>query len=395
MRDLNCELLEPLKYERRRFRFLSPSRLIASIFGDALHMMTLESVRNGALGAFQSGNLAIHAIGAGYAALNGSMRKHGVKQSDRLLSNENFDTWALFAPWVRYLVGARTNIVVALDWTDFDADDHTTLCLYLVTTHGRSTPLLWMTVRKSELADHRSEYEFKLIDRLHALISDTVEITLLADRGFGDQALYGHLEALGWDFVIRFRGNIAVEYEGVTKPAKDWVASGGRKTKLLGARVTQAGTEVPCVVTVKASKMKEPWCLASTLASRSAAEIANLYARRFTIEETFRDIKDNHFGLGLSATHIKSAKRRDRLMMLGAIAQVLLTLLGAASERAGLDRHLKTNTSKRRTMSLLRQGQFWFETLDTTRDDLLKALMTAFEEILAEHSQLREIYGAI
>jgi hypothetical protein len=29
-----------------------------------------------------------------------------------------------------------------------------------------------------------------------------------------------------------------------------------------------------------------------------------LYARRFTIEETFRDLKDNHFGMGLSATHI-------------------------------------------------------------------------------------------
>ena len=43
-------------------------------------------------------------------------------------------------------------------------------------------------------------------------------------------------------------------------------------------------------------------------------------------------------------------------MMLGAMAQALLTLLGAAGERVGLKRMLKENTVKRRTMSLFRQG---------------------------------------
>jgi hypothetical protein len=31
--------------------------------------------------------------------------------------------------------------------------------MYLVTSHGRATPLLWKTVRKSELKNRRSEYE--------------------------------------------------------------------------------------------------------------------------------------------------------------------------------------------------------------------------------------------
>ena len=37
-----------------------------------------------------------------------------------------------------------------MDWTDFDADDHTTLALHRVTGHGRATPLLWLTVGKDE-----------------------------------------------------------------------------------------------------------------------------------------------------------------------------------------------------------------------------------------------------
>jgi len=56
------------------------------------------------------------------------------------------------------------------------------------------------------------------------------------------------------------------------------------------------------------------------------------YSRRFTIEEVFRDTKDLHFGLGLSATHIRDERRRDRLLLLVAIGHRLLTLLGAASE---------------------------------------------------------------
>ena len=66
--------------------------------------------------------------------------------------------------------------------------------------------------------------------------------------------------------------------------------------------------------------------------------------------------KNLRFGLGLSATHIGKTDRRDRLLLLAAIAQALLTLLGAAGEACGLDRLMKTNTSKKRTMSLLNQG---------------------------------------
>mgnify|MGYP003348173389 CR=1 FL=1 len=387
--------LRPLINEQKHLGCTKPSQLIATLFSDHLHPMTLESVRNGALGAFQSGNLAIHAIGKGYAALNGSALKHGIKQSDRLLSNHHFDTWGFFTPWVRFLASGRPELVVALDWTDFDKDDHTTLALYLVTRHGRSSPLLWMTVRKSELADHRNEHEFTLIDHLHSLLPPEVCVTLLADRGFGDHKLYGHLEALGWDYVIRFRGNIHVEHEGVTKPASEWVATNGRKTKLEKAKVTHQKAEVPCVVTVKAAKMKEAWCLASSLSEKKAEEIVALYAKRFTIEETFRDTKDIHFGMGLSATHIKDPKRRDRLMMLAAIAYALLTLLGAASEKSGLDKTLSSSAKKKRTMSLYRQGKFWFEVLDSTRPEWRERLMAAFEEVLQEHAQLREIYGVI
>ena len=112
-------------------------------------------------------------------------------------------------------------------------------------------------------------------------------------------------------------------------------------------------------------------------------------------EETFRDQKDLRFGMGLSSTHIKDPLRRDRMLMLAAFAQGLLTLLGAASEAAGLDRYLKANTVKKRTHSLFRQGSYWYAAIPTLRDERLLPLMEAFGKIVADHEVSRELLGFI
>jgi hypothetical protein len=39
-------------------------------------------------------------------------------------------------------------------------------------------------------------------------------VTILADRGFGDQKLFAFLSTLGFGYVIRFRGNIRVTDAG-------------------------------------------------------------------------------------------------------------------------------------------------------------------------------------
>ena len=54
--------------------------------------------------------------------------------------------------------------------------------------------------------------------------------------------------------------------------------------------------------------------------------------------------------------HVSRPDRRDRLLLISALAIAVLSLLGAAGERIGYDRWLKANTVKRRTHSLFRQG---------------------------------------
>lgn len=381
---------------RSRLDRLHATHLIEEVFEDQdLHAKRVESLANGVVGALRTSVLSIHAIGQAYAELATIGAKHGVKQIDRFLSNSAFDVWRLLESWAKFVIGARKEIVIALDWTDFDLDDHTTLAAYVVTNHGRATPLAWKTELKSKLKGKRVALERTFLKTLAKALPEDVHVTLLADRGFADQTFYGELDRLGWDYVVRFKDNVIVERDGVQKKAREFVPASGRATILKDVRLTGKRTLVKAIVLVHAKKMKEAWCLVTSLSGRLAAEVVKLYGKRFSIEETFRDQKDLRFGLGLRATHIHNAKRRDRLLLLAAIAHALLSLLGAASEASGLDKTLKVNTSPKRTHSLFRQGTYWYGAIPHMRDDWFKSLMEEFDRIVNEREVFRHVFAAI
>jgi hypothetical protein len=267
----------------------------------------------------------------------------------------------------------------------------------MIASHGRATPLLRKTVMKSELQGWRNEHEDVILERFREVLPEGVKVTVLADRGFGDQALYELLkDQLGLDFVVRFRGIMKVtSADGETRPAKDWVPANGRPLLLRGARVTKARREIGAVACVKAKGMKEAWCLATSHGDKTGAEIAKLYGKRFTIEESFRDQKNLRFGMGLSDTRIGSPERRDRMLLVSAIAIALLTILGAAGEAIGIGKYLKTNTVKTRTISLLNQGLMHYATLPRMKPERAEALMAKFGEMLREQRVFRDVFGLI
>lgn len=157
---------------------------------------------------------------------------------------------------------------------------------------------------------------------------------MLADRGFGDQQLYAVLTDFGFDFIIRFRGGVIVERrDGDVRTADAWVPPNGRIRHLRGARVTRDPYALDGVVCVQARGMQAPWCLAIGGAAITGAQAVRLYGRRFTIEEAFRDVKDPRYGLGMSATHVRDPRRRDRLLLICAMAMTL-RCAGVGSSRA-------------------------------------------------------------
>jgi hypothetical protein len=197
---------------------------IDDVFGNYLHVKLVESLSHATLGVIKSLSLAIHIIGVGLAQARDLNRKHCIKQVDRLLGNRNLDIWELFTHWVPYVLSDRKTALIAMDWTEFDKDDHSTLMLSLLTNHGRATPLLWKIFKKSTLKNRRNVCEDKLLLHLQAILPEGVSVTIVADRGYGDTKLFEFLQSLGFGYVIRFRENIFVtDKNGVRKKASEWV----------------------------------------------------------------------------------------------------------------------------------------------------------------------------
>jgi len=271
---------------KKPLSFEGVHRFLKTLFAEDLHAKRVLSLAGATLGVIESASLAVAMIGQGLALARGRLTKHTIKQVDRLLSNPGIDVDALLVHWVPYVVGSRSSITVAMDWTDFDADGQTTIMLSLLCRHGRATPLVWLTVDTATLKDRRNAYEYQVLVRLAEVLPAEVRVRIVADRGFGDQKLYRVLtDELKFDFVIRFRGNIKVTAaDGEARAAAEWVGVGGRARVLRGATVTATGFPVDTVVCVQARDMKQPWCLAASVTNETARALINLYGKRWTID---------------------------------------------------------------------------------------------------------------
>src|ERR671910_736844 len=165
--------------QKRSFmKFQDVRAFLDSVLDEDIHTKRIDSLANATLGVMTGASLGVALIGKSLA--QALLPKHAIKQVDRLLSNRKLEAWDLFATWVPEVVGSRTDLIVAMDWTDFDADGQATLALKLVTRHGRATPLVWLSVLKDELKDARNDCEDACLRRLAEVLPANVRATILA-----------------------------------------------------------------------------------------------------------------------------------------------------------------------------------------------------------------------
>ena len=374
------------------------SEFITNLYKGDLHAKRVLSLANATLGVLTSASLAVHAIGQGLVQAMGKLRKHGIKQVDRLLSNEAIDVQRFFGYWVAYMVGARVEIVVALDWTSFARDGHETIVLSMLTGHGRATPLMWRTVQASTLKGNQRRYEDELLRALREAMPAGVKVTVVADRGFGNGPLFQYLsEELGFEYVIRLRGDIYVtSAKGERRKASDWVGVNGRSRTF--ARCD--GDRCPCIAGghggVRACQGDEGVVVCGGQRGQDRDPHADSLLWQALGD---RDELSRHQGHAIRDGDVgdahQQAQRRDRMLLLSALSIALLTLLGAAGESLGYDRWLKANTVKYRTHSLFRQGLMLYEHIPNWPEHRLRPLIEKFAQMLMEQRVYREIFGVI
>lgn len=346
--------LPPLEYD-------AVHKFVEGLAGAVLHPKQIDSLAHSVVGAIHADTASITAIGRAAAWAREVSEKHSIKQVDRLLANSKVDPFEVMRHVVPVLISGRSEIVVAVDWTEFASNAQSTVAVSMITDHGRATPLMWLTVASKKLKKRRSQFEDRVLWRLRLAVPEQVRVTVLADRGFADTGLFWMLkEKMRFDYVIRFKAGTFVESsDGDARPAGEWVPTNGQAKRLLEPLMTRKRRKVPAVVCVKRAGMKDSWCLVTSLADDHTAEdVIRLYGRRFDIEHTFRDQKDWRFGLALDHMTLGTPGRRDRMLLVLALATMFTVLVGAAGEKLGLDRTLRANTeTRKRTHSLLRQGR--------------------------------------
>jgi hypothetical protein len=366
--------------------------LMDAVFGGAIHAQRVASLRDGVDGVLHAASLGVRAIGQGLAVAHGLAPRHAIKQVDRLLSNPKLMREEVARCWVRFVVAERKALIVNFDWTEFQDSDQAMIVLGTQTEHGRSTPLVWKTVTRSALKDQRHAHADELLGLFADVLPQGVRVTVVADRGFSDIKLYRCLQELGFEYILRFRGVVFVESaEGERRNARDWLGAGGRMRVLRGARVTAEGQPGPMVVCVQQQQMQEPWRLASSRSDLTGTAITHRYGKRFTVEETCRDVKNPQLGLGLKQPVMEGNDRRDALFLLAVLAHTLLTLLGKAGEALAMDRWL--GATRPRQYSRFRQGQMLFDLIPTMERPRLRTLLQRFGQLLREHALLSQILG--
>jgi hypothetical protein len=366
--------------------------LMGAVFGGAIHAQRVASLGDGVDGVLHAASLGVRAIGHGLAVANGLAPRHAIKQVDRLLSNPKLMREEVARCWVRFVVAERKALFVNFDWTELQGSDQSMIVLGTQTEHGRSTPLVWKTVTHAALKDQRNAHEDELLSLFADVLPKGVRVTVVADRGFSDIKLYRFLTELGFDDIIRFRGVVFVESaDGERRTAKDWLGAGGQMRVLRDTRVTAEGQPVPLVVCVQQKHMKEPWLLASSRSDLTGTAIKHRDSKRFTVEETCRDVKNPRLGLGLKQTVMERNDRRDALFLLAVLAHTLLTRLGKAGEALGMDRWL--GATRPRQYSRFRQGQMLFDLIPTMHQTRLRTLLQRFGQLLRDHVLLSQVLG--
>lgn len=315
----------------------------------------------------------------GRALIGPARIKHSIKRIDRLLGNARLDTerLSIYRANARWVLGQQLCPVIVVDWSDLTADRRWQLLRAALPIGGRTLTLYEEVHPLRHFANPRVHRAF--LARLQALLPEGITPILITDAGFR-APWFKAVSRWGWHWLGRIRNRDYLRAQG----SEVWI---GCKTlypkatacpQAMGPHEVVRSNAVACQLYLvkrprqhrvkksvfgqrvrsnqslkQARAQREPWLLAASpsLAHLSAQRIVNLYATRMQIEEAFRDLKCERYGLGFSLNLSRTRKRIAALLLIALLTFLVLWLIGRDALVQGLQFHYQSNT--RRTRSVL------------------------------------------
>ena len=348
-------------------------QFISAIFKSSWkrHRVTLALIL---CGVFKARQLSLTHVGRELPT--DTVPKHAIKRVDRFLGNRRFDDRQAKEQFLRFVVGPRRRILIAVDWTKLR---RWPVLVAGIIHRGRAVPVLWSVADPKKLHKSQNAFEHGFFVWLRAALPHGVDCTLLLDRGFHRVDLMPRLK--GFTYVIRTGGNVHVYSKEYAGPMQVMLTRRGMRRDIKEAKLRPSRPVYTRIVAVWKTGTKEPWYRQTNLTA-SANRIINLYTKRFRIEESFRDQKDWRYGLNAGYILVRSVARVERLLLLASVALFLALLAGAGARNQGFDQGFRANTVRKRpTHSDFTLGIYFLLRCRWNRRELLEIYFTEARRI--------------
>lgn len=392
-----------------------------------VHKRRLDAVWSAVAALLSGGSLALTALGR--ACKGGAKEKNYVKKMDRLLGNAHlsYERSSFYAAMAAMLLRPKQQPIVAVDWTPWRDGFHAITAGLAV---GGKCIIIYGEVHPEKVLNN-SEVNRRFLDTLATMLPAGCVPVLTTDGGFRTSWIDA-VEAKGWDFVARVRGKVNYfdEETGDWLPINDIHAQAQVKPRSLGEllitkenprrrrvvvvrqrrRRRSGAPKRPRVIRHKTSgaakrkghnnnvstrdeyyrKMyKEPWVLTTSMGVTSARVVVDIYSTRMQTEESYRGLKSHQFGWSFEDSRSTTCQRLNVLLMIGALASMIVILIGWIAESRGRERDYQANTVRsRRVLSWFYLGM---RVIQRGRETLERANIVEAIEHLAIASDVAEV----
>jgi len=333
------------------------NRLLGSCLS-GLHAKRAASISAAVWSALDGGRLSLSQLARSVSSE--SAMRHRIKRIDRLLGNAVIYGARLSiyqAVAEHWLAGIR-QLLIIVDWSDVTPDQRWHLLRASVVVDGRSVTLYEEIHPQRKYGDR--EVHRRFLAKLAKLLPDGCIPIIMTDAGF-HSTWFDLVTQRRWQWIGRIRGKDMVCTAGQPwRRCTEVYAEASAQVKVFTEALYVRSHPTPCrLVLVKRSPKgrsrrthqgksarsrtslkaarsgREPWLLASSpgLGHLNPEAIVALYAQRMKIEQSFRDLKNERGGLGLSASRSRSGKRLEILLLIGHLASWLLRLIGESAEQ--------------------------------------------------------------
>jgi hypothetical protein len=348
------------------------------LLSNTIHKSRLKSLSEAVEASITSKQLSLTAMGRAISLP--IQERSGIQKINRLLGNENLrkDYLGISKSVSEWLIGFKKSPLIIVDWTKYP-NSHDSVLRAAVEVYGRAITLY--EERHGENNTGKREILKRFLLKLREVLPEKCSPIIVTDAGFNNY-WFRQIIKMNWNYISRVRGKKMYRdpLSKTFKPCYDLYKTATKEEKSLGKKILTSSNplETYCYTIKQPSKrrrargkipsqkdsrdyaksQREPWLLVSSLSGRKAEKkVIAAYKRRMGIEEAFRDLKSSQYGLGLEMSRTRKKTRRDIILLIAMLANLVVVLTGIAAEKIKLQFQFQSNSLKnRRVISIFYLG---------------------------------------